>query len=245
MKRLLIVGLCALLLLFSSGLNVFMYNLAFDYYRELNAVRLNPLGLDSYPAQGEALAGRTMVFFGDSRAQDWPAPALAERFQVVNRGIGAQTSSQVALRFDAHVRPLQPDILIVQACVNDLKTVPLFPEQADEIIAACLHNLDTIVTEAREMGSQVILTTVFPVGEPPVQRWLVWSDAIRQAVETVNVSIRLMGGDDIIIFDTYALLVDEGGLLRRDLRRDELHLNAAGYALLNEELTALLLTLEE
>ncbi len=243
MKRHLIRMLGGLLLL-SVGLNIFLAGMTFYYYREINAVRLNPLSLESYPPEGISSTDRTVMFFGDSRAQEWPAPTVSD-YQFINRGIGAQTSAQVALRFDAHVRPLQPDILIVQVCVNDLKTIPLFPDRSQQLIANCLTHLDTILSAARTMGTRVILTTVFPVGEPPIQRRLVWSDAIQQAVETVNDSIRSMAADDTLIFDTYALLVDERGLLRTDLSRDELHLNAAGYERLNTELSALLRTLEE
>lgn len=40
--------------------------------------------------------------------------------EFINRGIGGQTSTQVAERFDANIAPLQPDVLVVRVCVNDL-----------------------------------------------------------------------------------------------------------------------------
>lgn len=40
---------------------------------------------------------------------------------------GAQTSAQVVWRFAEHIAPLQPDKIILQVGINDLKTIPLFP----------------------------------------------------------------------------------------------------------------------
>ncbi len=52
----------------------------------------------------------------------------------VNRGIGNQTTAQVLGHFHAHVAPLHPQTIILQVGINDLKTIPLFPEQAETII---------------------------------------------------------------------------------------------------------------
>ena len=235
-------GAAIILLLISLAANVYGFTQASAYYQQLNLLRLDPLGQGAYPSETVARdeGQQVVVFFGDSRANQWPTPEGLLQFVFVNRGIGSQTSAQVALRFDAHVRPLQPDILLVQMCVNDLKTLPLFPDHADVIIAGCQRNQDSIVQQARTFGVQVILTTVFPVGEPPLLRRPVWSDAIAESINTVNTYIHSLAAEDVIVLDAFALLADEHGLLRPDLGADELHLNAAGYALLNEQLVNLL-----
>lgn len=48
----------------------------------------------------------------------------------------------------------------------------------------------------------------------------------------------------MIVFDAYAPLVDERGLLRGNLSVDELHLNADGYVVLNAALTKILLDID-
>lgn len=222
--------------------NLYSYNLADTYYKQLNMVRLDPLGEGMYSREVVAHdpIKRRIVFFGDSRAQQWPVPEGLPEFEFVNRGIGSQTSAQVALRFDAHVRPLGPDVLVVQVCVNDLKTIPLFPEHRATIISLCQEHLASIIAQARTIDSHVILTTVFPVGEPPLLRRPVWSDAIAEAIHTVNEHIRSLAAEDVIVLDAYARLADERGLLRPELSTDELHLNAAGYTVLNQQLVLLL-----
>jgi lysophospholipase L1-like esterase len=232
---------CLCLLIASLIANGLLLLYAMQNYLGANAARLDPLNLSYFPhAPTENMAGITAVFFGDSRAAQWPAPTDLNDIQFVNRGIGAQTSAQIVGRFDAHVRPLHPDILIVQMCINDLKTVAFFPAQQEQIIANCQNNINQVVQQATAMGTTVILTTVFPVGEFPWQRRLYWSPDIDTAVATVNTTIRSLAAENVLILDAYALLADESGRLQPQFATDELHLNLAGYERLNQELTRLL-----
>ncbi len=228
------------LLLLSLALNGYLFTKARQYYLELNGTRLDPLGLSFYPseptAEPKAVGELTAVFFGDSRAAQWPNPNKLGNYHFNNRGIGSQTSVQVAARFQQHVAPLQPDLIIVQMCINDLKTIPLFPQNQQVTIQNCLANIDQVLAEARQIGASVILTTVFPVGDVPLERRIVWSPAIAEAVTAVNDQIQTKASDNVYIFDTFELLVDERGLLKREYAFDELHLNEAGYAHLNKEL---------
>ena len=231
--------LLAILLLGSAALNGYLFLKAKQYYLELNSTRLDPLGLSAYRV-GEAVAKEegviTAVFFGDSRAAQWPNPGGLEGYRFYNRGIGSQTSVQLTARFQAHVSPLQPDVIIMQMCINDLKTIPLFPQNEQAIIHNCLANIDQVLAEAEKLDAQVILTTVFPVGDVPLERRIVWSPAIAEAVKTVNDQIRSKASDTVFIFDSYALLADAQDKLAPEFAHDELHLNNAGYTHLNEEL---------
>lgn len=240
MRRLnrLLPFLAFILLLASVGLNVVLYARGEQYYRELNETRLDPLGLNVYPENSQPGQRPVVVFLGDSRAANWPPPV--DGFSFVNRGIGAQTSAQVAGRFARHVAPLTPDIVIVQVCINDLKTIPLFLERETAIIDGCKANLARIVDDSLELGAAVILTTVFPVGSVPLERRLFWSDRVAVAVEDVNRYILSLRGPRVAVLDTYAILADDSGRLRADYSVDMLHLNAAGYAALNAALADIL-----
>lgn len=235
-----------LLLSGSISLNIFLYQYAVNYYGQLNQVRLSPLGLEQHPLTPDApaLDRPHVVFFGDSRAAEWPAPAVPG-VQFSNRGIGAQTSAQVLLRYEAHVAPLQPDILILQVGINDLKTIPLFPERREQISADCQANITAIVTKARADGAVVVLSTVFPAGDVPLQRRPFWSAAIDATIVEVNAFLQTLTDDNILVFDSYSLLADDEGSLSSDYARDELHLNSAGYERLNEELSQWLSTVVE
>ncbi|VAW35574.1 hypothetical protein MNBD_CHLOROFLEXI01-3322, partial [hydrothermal vent metagenome] len=179
--------------LLSLGLNGALFLKAKQYYWELNGTRLDPLGLSFYPPNGvvdEKEEGViTAVFFGDSRAAQWPTPVEIDGYRFINRGIGSQTSVQVAARFQQHIVPLKPDVIIVQMCINDLKTIPLFPQKEEAITRNCLANIDQVLAEAEEIGATVILTTVFPVGDVPLERRLVWSPKTGEAVTAVNQQI--------------------------------------------------------
>lgn len=228
------------MLLTSVALNVFLFAQGREYYLQLHETRLDPLGLDygapDPDATGPAGPERTtVVFFGDSRAAEWPAPDLGQ-YRFVNRGVGSQTSAQVVRRFDAHVRPLQPRLVILQVGINDLKTIPLFPERKVSIVARCQENIRQIVSQSTDLGATVILTTIFPVGRVPVERRPFWSDEVAAAVDEVNAYIRSLAGEQVVVLDAFAILADERGVARPEYSRDLLHLNEAGYEALNEAL---------
>lgn len=238
-----IIVLLILALTISIALNFFLFNQGQQYYYQLNLTRLDPLELSVYPPQnGESKNPENLrvVFFGDSRASQWPEPAGLEQFEFINRGIGAQTSTQVVERFDEHVVPLHPDILLIQMCINDLKTLPLFPHLKSWIISNCKNNIKWSVQEARNHGATVILTTIFPLGKVPLERRLFWSEDVGQAIEEVNQFIYSLEADKVIIFDTGKVLVDDKGLVREEYSWDLLHLNEVGYEALNKKLVNIL-----
>jgi len=234
-----LVGLMVIGLLASLVANILLFLQGRQYYLDLNQTRLDPLGLNYFA--GEPTPNGTQavaVFLGDSRAASWPAPPVAG-WQFINRGIGAQTTAQVLGRFEAHIPPLQPQIVILQAGINDLKTIPLFPERQAEITASTQANLSELVERLRGVGATVILTTIFPVGEVPLQRRPFWSGEVALAVNEVNEHLRSLAGPQVIIFDAYTIL-ERGGQLNPAYADDELHLNAAGYEVLNDELVRVL-----
>jgi lysophospholipase L1-like esterase len=243
-----IIGLLVLLLIILISATIVTYNQGRFYYFQLNRQRLDPLGFNHYPTtpNQQDLTNpdlTTVVLFGDSRAAYWPAPEI-DGVEFINRGIGAQTSEQAALRFEHHVKPLSPQIIIIQICINDLKTIPLFPEQKDHIIATCKENIENIVSASINSGTKVIITTIFPVGEVPLTRRPYWSDDVAIAVDDVNTFIHNLESDDVSVFDAYTILADNDGLIDPEYSLDLLHLNLTGYEKLNQELVNHLKSLE-
>jgi lysophospholipase L1-like esterase len=243
-----VVGLLGVFLLGVVLLSVFLYRQGKSYYLQLNGLRLDPLGLSYHNSaleqQNPASSSlTTVVFFGDSRAADWPSPELGQ-FEFINRGIGAETSVQSVLRFDYHVKPLRPQVVVIQVGINDLKAIPLFPEQKKAIIANCEENVRQIVEKSIDSGATVILTTVFPTGRVPVDRRPFWSDGVSADIEQVNSFIRSLEADDVLVFDAYAVLVGDNGRIRPEYSRDLLHLSNEGYERLNEAFVPILTGLE-
>jgi lysophospholipase L1-like esterase len=243
-----VVGLLAVVLLGVILLSLFLYRQGRWYYLQLNGLRLDPLGLSYHstaPDQQNLTRSdlTTVVFFGDSRADEWPAPDLGQ-FEFINRGVGSETSVQSIQRFDYHVKPLRPQVVVIQVGINDLKTIPLFPEQKEAIIANCQMNIRQIVEKSMDSGATVILTTVFPTGRVPVDRRPFWSDDVTAAIEQVNAFVRSLAGDDVLVFDAYEVLVDDIGRIRPEYGRDLLHLSDEGYVRLNEAFVPILIGLE-
>lgn len=229
----------------SVWLNFRLFNQAKHYYIELNATRLDPVGLNHYPTNATPIDSQTLrvVLLGDSRAASWILPTDSG-YQVINRGIPSQTTTQTIARFASHVRPLNPDVVVLQVGVNDLKTIALFPERRDEIVANCKANIQRIVQEAERAGAVVILTTIFPVGEIPLERKPFWSDAIAEALQTVNAEIKTLADKQTIVLDTFPILADPQGVMLPQYSVDELHLNESGYTALNQELLKIIRSLQ-
>lgn len=241
-------GITALLLAASATLNFALFARVQQYYREVNATRLDPAGLTDYPQDlliPEVSDDIRVVMFGDSRAAGWDLPAT-EGYDFINRGIASQTSAQVLQRFSAHVVPLDPDIIVVQVGINDLKTIGLFPARAENIMGAYQANMRALVALAQaETEATVVLSTILPAGDVPLARQLVWSDAIDQAVIEMNDSLKMFeNGRDVFIFDGFSLIsaaaADSG---RSDYYKDELHFTPLGYDVLNGPLMVFLQSL--
>jgi lysophospholipase L1-like esterase len=178
-----------------------------------------------------------LVFFGDSRARDWPVPAAAG-FAFLNRGIGGNTTRQVLERIEEQIAPLNPRAIVLQVGINDLKMIPLEPETRDAIVARCKDTIRSIVEKLAGLGASVILTNVFPTGEPPADR--VWSGDVAIAVVEVNAYLGSLAGSGVTLLDAHTALVGEDGKTLPGYSRDLMHLNSAGYARLNTMLIPVL-----
>lgn len=233
-------------LLTSVAFNVLLFIAARHYYLLLNQTTLDPLGLEYFTGNSQAAnvtndATKKVVFFGDSRAENWTFPTEIKGFSFINSGISGQTSTQVVGRFEKQVLPLRPQVIIVQVAINDLKTIPLFPDRKTTIIANCKANIQEIVKRSRSLGATVILTTIIPAGEIPLVRKPFWSSEIDRAVVEVNSYISSLQAPNVIILDSYSLLNQKP---KNNYYRDSLHLNDRGYEILNKELTKVLTKLK-
>jgi lysophospholipase L1-like esterase len=262
-RLLLIIGALTTMLVTSMTLNYYLYrkNRSLDWqnqvlqrqsqshYQRLSRIRLDPLGLSRYSTepheQPGASAGRpSLVFFGDSRAASWPAPRVPQ-FDFLNRGIPGETSAQALARADYHLQPLRPAFVVIQVGVNDLTLIAALPGEREAIVAGCQENIRGIVERATALGANVVLTTIFPNARLTGDDRLYWSDEATAAIQEVNAFLRALEGEDVTVFDAYAILAGDDGEIQPEYRVDLLHINEAGYRRLNEELAPLLLSLAE
>jgi lysophospholipase L1-like esterase len=186
-------------------------------YRDANAA-LKP------PAADE----NRVVFFGDSITDIWKLDDSFPGKHYINRGIGGQTTSQMLVRFRQDVIDLQPKAIVILAGTNDIagNTGPISNENIEA-------NYASIAELARAHGIRVIFSSVLPVhnytpksldffAQRPTERILALNKWLKDYCET----------NHLIYLDYFPAMIDDKGLLKRDLADDGLHPNKAGFALM-------------
>ena len=165
-----------------------------------------------------------VVFLGDSITEYWgsrqgkwfPHPGW------INRGIGGQTTAQLLLRLNEDVLALRPEALVIEGGGNDMR-LGFSPEEIRDRIQsigelAALHHL-----------------TVFVVTMTPV------CDCIRpltglRTVERIRALNSMLSAlsksHGWTLIDNNAPVADGEGRMRADLTVDGVHLNDAGYSLM-------------
>ena len=178
-----------------------------------------------------------VVLFGDSRIAQWSPLPRVDGAEIVNRGIGGETTAQMRLRFDADVLNLQPDVVVIQGGINDLVAASLSKSAGDRIRQGVKDNLRQLATRSAAAGARVVLMTVVPPASPSLPRRLVWNHDIAGQVADVNAFIRSLDGlDGVIVVDAAGLLAPSGGALRALYARDTLHFEPSAYDALNRTL---------
>jgi lysophospholipase L1-like esterase len=223
----------------SLGLNAFLANATLEYVQANDAIHLDPAGLDVYKdvrSKPVESGPPVLEFFGDSRALMWSEPPPISGYRIINRGVGRQTTAQLLLRFDADVTAVHPALVVLEAGVNDLKTVAEFPTRRMEIIATCKANLTTIVDRCHRLGAEVVIVTVFDIGNVPLWRRPFWSADVEAAVREVNAFLPQLAGDRVVLFDANPALEAEPSKIKPEFQLDHLHIAPAGYAAINEKL---------
>lgn len=238
MKTKIAFVLLAVLLAASASFNLLLYRTVVSQYRDLLSMHLDPIGERHFQQVGEKnakpAAGMSRVLFiGDSSIEQWEELPLLTNCQTINHGVGGDTSAQVRLRLERDVLNLQPDIVVIEAGSNDLKTIGVFPDRERVLIENCKQNLNETVAGLRKRGVHVVLLTIFPVGPVELSKRPVWSDATLTAIAEVNQYIRGLHGERLTVVDCDPVLATEGRL-HPAYAQDMWHLTPAGYQALNE-----------
>jgi lysophospholipase L1-like esterase len=224
--------------------NVVAVQAALGIYAREQEVRLDPLGLRYHVAErASASASMTkprLILYGDSRVAMWtPAPSVPG-WDIVNLGVGFQTTTQALLRFDYDAAPFHPTVVVFEVGVNDLKDLATFSDRRDAIVRDCEENIAALVTKARALGAEVVLATVFDLGDAAIWRTPFWTPApIARAIAEVNTFIRSQARDGVVVIEAAPILDDARGKIRASYQADHLHLVPAAYAALNEKVVSI------
>jgi lysophospholipase L1-like esterase len=174
--------------------------------------------------------GRTVLLLGDSRMAQWGLPQLAQ-WRVVNAGTGGFTTGQIRLCAPALLDQFHPDVVVLQAGINDLKFLGLRPGMSSQVVAVALSNITAIVNDTTQRHCQIILLTTWPPGQLSLARRVVWSEAVSAAVAQLNGQLQKLDSAErgIRVVDLFR----QAGL-KPDVEfyRDTLHLKPEAYHLL-------------
>ncbi len=230
-------------LLGSILLNLFIFHQARNTYRRLLETRLNPVPMVlpsiDVPTPDPESATRRMIFLGDSRIAEWSKFPRLDGVISFNLGRSGDTTAMALLRLDPEVLAYNPDVVVLQIGINDLKAIGVLPGRASEIVEAAGRNIDKIIDRLRRRGVKVVVLTIFPPGRVRFPQRLLWSEAIPAAVAELNEHLRSRAGRGVTVIDCDPLL-SVGGRLDARFERNAIHLNTAGYAALSEHVRAAL-----
>jgi lysophospholipase L1-like esterase len=184
-------------------------------YRYANAA-LRP------PAPGE----NRVVFFGDSITDIWPLDEYFPGKPYINRGIGGQTTPQMLIRFRQDVIDLHPKVVVILAGTNDIagNTGPMRIEDIEA-------NYASMAEIARANSIRVVFSSVLPVHNYTPQSQSLFAGRPPEKILALNGWLKgyVAAHADCLYLDYFSAMVDDKGLLKRELAEDGLHPNAAGY----------------
>jgi len=194
-----------------------------DDYGQLARYRQADAGVGA-PAAGE----NRVVFFGDSITDIWHLDQYFPGKPYVNRGIGGQTTPQMLVRFRQDVISLQPKVVVILAGTNDIagNTGPMRNEDIEA-------NYASLAELARLHGIKVVYASVLPVHNYTDRSKDFFAQRPQGRILELNTWLKdYCTKNDIVYLDYFSAVVDDKGMLKKELADDGLHPNAAGYKIM-------------
>jgi lysophospholipase L1-like esterase len=176
------------------------------------------------PAAGEM----RVVFFGDSITDLWKLDEYFPGKPYINRGIGGQTTPQMLVRFRQDVIDLQPKVIVILAGTNDIagNTGPMRLEDIEA-------NYASFAELARVRDIRVVFSSVLPVHNYAPKSQDFFAQRSPEKILELNRWLKAYcAANNDVYLDYFTVVVDDKGLLKRDLADDGLHPNPAGYKLM-------------
>src|SRR5206468_114852 len=189
-------------------------------YRDANAAL-------AAPGAGESRA----VFMGDSITDMWPEPRFGEFFPgkpYMGRGISGQTTPQMLIRFRQDVIALAPRAVVILAGTNDIagNTGPMSLEEIED-------NYASMAELCRAHGIRVVFSSVIPVHNYTPESEITFPLRAPEKIVALNQWLKsYAAANHGVYLDYFGAMVDERGLLKRELAQDGLHPTKAGFAVM-------------
>ncbi len=169
-----------------------------------------------------------VVFFGDSITDMWQLAEYFPEKPYINRGIGGQTTPQMLVRFRQDVINLQPKAVVILAGTNDIagNTGPMSLEDIEA-------NYASMAELARAHGIHVVFSSILPVHNYTALSQNFFAQRSPAKILELNGWLKNYSTTNGCVYlDYFGALVDDKGLLRKELAEDGLHPNKAGYKIM-------------
>jgi acyl-CoA thioesterase I len=181
------------------------------------------------PAPGDA----RVVFMGDSITDAWQQPRFGGFFPgkaYVDRGISGQTTPQMLVRFKPDVIDLKPKAVVILAGTNDIasNTGPMTDDDIE-------GNIASMADLAKAHGIKVVLSSIMPTGAYHVAANGVPQSTLRpmSRIKALNDWMKsYAAANGHVYLDYFTPMLDATGVMKAELTTDDLHPNAAGYAIM-------------
>lgn len=175
--------------------------------------------------------GNRIVFMGNSITQGWiehDSAYFKEHENYIDRGIGGQTTPQMLLRFRQDVVDLKPAVVVILAGINDIaeNTGYLSEEQI-------FGNIQSMAELAKLYHIKVVLCSVLPAKTIP-WRYDVQLHPIEKIIKLNGLIKTYCVKNNIPYVDYYNAMIDENKGLKKELAKDDVHPNLAGYKVMEE-----------
>jgi acyl-CoA thioesterase I len=168
-----------------------------------------------------------VIFFGDSITEFWQSSFNTNfpgKSNYIGRGISAETTLQMLVRFRPDVVNLKPKVVVILAGVNDIAgntgAVP------DETIH---DNFMSLFDIAKVNNIKVVLISTLPATR---MFWQPGLNPIPRIVDLVKWQKQYAADHGLYFVDAFSALKDENNGMPTKYSDDTLHPNAAGYAVI-------------
>lgn len=210
------------------------------YYLAYNLLKLDPLEENSSGNINyePSVHNSGIWLIGDSRIARWNSELFSSFGQLVyNFGIEGQTTSQILLRLKNDLETNTPELVFLEAGINDLKIIGLNKKLAGSIKEDCYNNITAITDLCHEKNVTIIVINIFPTGRIEFLRRFVWNSSVESAIVETNERLRLYcNSENIPYFDAYHFLAGNGSGVERKYQDDFLHINENAYVDLSKAL---------
>jgi lysophospholipase L1-like esterase len=194
-----------------------------DDFGQLSRFRGSDNALKAMP-----VPDKRVVFFGDSITDFWRLESYFPDKPYVNRGIGGQTTPQMLVHFRQDVIDLHPKVVVILAGTNDIagNTGPMLNEDIEA-------NFASMAELARLHNVRVVFSSVLPVHNYTEKSKDMFAQRPQARILQLNDWLKdYCAKNSLVYLDYFSAMVDDKGMLKKDLAEDGLHPNDAGYKIM-------------